>query len=208
MSRILAGVCLLISLAAIAHAQNISGQLSGNLGPGTYTVVGNCWINAGDSLRIMPRTTLLHSGPYEWVINGRLLASGTQADSIRFIRQFPDTAYDWRGLRFNASSASGSLLEYCLIDHCNNSTRYGGGIYCSGAAITLRHSTVSWSKANLGGGIYAANSAIIIEDCLVSHNSSVELITTSGNGGGLFLLSSNNAYIRRSEFAWNHNSGA
>ena len=208
MSKIFMGLWLLTFMAALASAQDISGPLSGTLGPGTYTVVGNCWINTGDSLRIMPGTALRHSGPYEWAINGRLLASGTAMDSIKFVRQAPDTIYDWRGLRFNSSSASGSLLEYCMIEHCNNSTRYGGGIYCSGATITLRHSTISWNKANLGGGIYAASSAIIIEDCLVSHNSSVELATASGNGGGLFLLSSNNAYIHHTEFAWNHNSGA
>ena len=208
MRKISMSLWLLIGIAALAHAQNISGPLSGTLGPGTYTVVGDCQVNVGNTLIILPGTTFLHAGPYEWAIAGTLMASGATADSIRWIRQLPDTIYDWRGLRFNGSGASGSLLEYCLIDHCDNSAYYGGGIYCSGAAITLRHSTISWNKANLGGGIYASSSAIVIEYCLISHNSSVELGTTSGNGGGLFLLSSNNAYIRHSEFAWNHNSGA
>jgi len=203
---LLAWLCL--SLAGTAVGQNISGPLSGTLGPGTYTVVGNCQVLTGNTLTIMPGTILRHAGNYEWAVDGLLLAAGAENDSIKFVRLLPDTTYDWGGLRFNSSTASGSLLEYCLIDHCNNSTRDGGGIYCSGAAITLRHSTVSWCRANHGGGVYAASSGIVIEYCLISHNTTVELAASTGNGGGIFLLNSNNAYVRRTELAWNHNSGA
>lgn len=204
---IMSAAALLLG-AGFASAQNISGVLSGTLGPGTYIVVGDCQINAGDSLVVQPGTTFLHASSYEWLIYGKLIAVGTEADSIRFLRQIPDTIYDWRGLRFYNASSAASILEYCVIDHCSNLTRPGGGIYCNASGITIRHSTVSNCRAGDGGGIYALSSPIYVEHCKIFGNSTVNGPTADGNGGGIFLMQSNGAYVRNTELYNNHSSGA
>lgn len=198
----------LSGLLGVSHAQNISGPLSGTLGPGIYTVVGDCQVNSGDTLTILPGTEFQHTGNYEWTIYGLLLAIGSPDGQILFVRQQPIPNHRWGGIRFPSSSADGSILDHCLIDNCNNSNRFGGGIYCSYSAITLSNTTISNCDGGDGGGIYANHSAIIIEDCEIFDNEAVDNASTDGNGGGIYLYFSGDAEIRRSLIYRNHSSGA
>lgn len=200
---------LSLCVSVLSQAQNISGPLSGTLGPGTYNVVGNCQVLAGNTLVILPGTTLLHTGHYEWAITGLLLAQGTSDSLITFARQLPDTNHYWAGLRFNAATAGGSLLDHCVIEYCDNYYRTGGGIYCNNAAVTIANSAISNCVAALGGGLYATYSGIVVEDCDIFDNLAADTpASDDGSGGGIYLDHSNTAQIRRTWIWGNHAGGA
>ncbi len=74
-------ILLMLALAQASFGQ-LSGALSGTLGPGAYHVVGIIHVDFGDSLRVMPGTTFVFDGPYPFRIYGTLLAEGTESNSI------------------------------------------------------------------------------------------------------------------------------
>lgn len=199
--------------SAPVSAQNISGQLSGTLGPGTYIVVGNCYVNAGDTLNIRPGTELRHTGFFVWTINGILQASGTEASPIRFIPDQPIQSHRWRGIRFPSASSSGSVLDHCVIADCDSSDRPGGGVFCDHADITLSNSVVTNCFSGDGGGVYATYSNIVIENCEISDNSAFTFRTgshqgTNGNGGGIYFYHCAAPVIRGSKITGNWCQGA
>ncbi|MBU1936914.1 right-handed parallel beta-helix repeat-containing protein, partial [bacterium] len=174
---------LLLTLAQASFAQ-LSGPLSGTLGPGELHVVGNIWIESGDSLRLMPGTTFHFDGDYSFGIYGILLAEGTETDSIVFTTDTTTNPERWPDLRFEGSNTSGSRLVYCLIE--NGLAYFGGGVHCrNGASPNFSKCTVRSNSANAGGGIYCSSSSPIFTDCIITGNSAI------GSGGGVdcFLAS-------------------
>ncbi|MBU1707685.1 right-handed parallel beta-helix repeat-containing protein, partial [bacterium] len=148
---------LLIALAQGGFAQ-LSGPLSGTLGPGEFHVVDTIYINEGDSLRLMPGTTFLFNW-FPFNIYGTLLAEGTETDSIIFtatVDSLPRRA--WGGLLFYPSSGSGSRLSYCLIELAHNWD--GGGIRCMQSSPTFEHCTIreNWAYGD-GGGVFCTDSS-------------------------------------------------
>ena len=177
----------------------ISRDLSGPLGPGEYIVAGDCHVPAGQSLQIMPGTTLLFSGHYEVKISGQLTAEGTPTDSIKFVRKYPTEVCRHGGIRFQAGASGNSSLSYCLIDYAKNSgypNYNGGGIYSSTTAVTTTNCWISNCYASSGGGLYANNSHIKISDCVFFNN-------TAGNGGGIYLNKCQSAEVNNCLFAKN-----
>ena len=112
----------------------LSGPLSGTLGPGEYQVVDTIYVNENDSLILMPGTTFKFEGYYPFKIHGTLLAEGTESDSIIFTTDTLANPDRWRGLRFVDSTSSGSALSYCLIEYSyatgNATDKCGGGMHC------------------------------------------------------------------------------
>lgn len=106
-------------LCSVSQGQNLSGQLSGSLGPGTYNVVGVIVVLADDSLLLAPGTTFLFGGNYDFMVFGRITAIGTEYDSIKFCHN-PDSigglgSY-WNGIDFYNTTSDSSRFEYCLIN--------------------------------------------------------------------------------------------
>ncbi len=185
----------------IAALAQLSGPLSGTLGPGSYTVLGNCWVNTGNTLTIQPGTTLIFTGHYSLTINsyGTLYAVGTVQDSIVFTRQNPDTSCDWSGIRFQYGSSSSSTLSFCLLEYARyniSPNHNGGALYIQGPGITITHCTIANNYATGGGGIYINVAPVTISDCIFINNS-------SGNGGGLYIKWSSGVSVSDCIFARN-----
>lgn len=177
----------------------ISGSLSGTLGPGTYIVVGNCTVNAGNTLTVQPGTTFLFSGHYSWKIYGTLNAVGTEQDSIQFIRQYTTTACEWSGVRFMTGSSASSVLSYAYLE----GARYhvwpdynGGAIYVEYVGVTISHCYLKNNYASSGGGMYVENAPVQVSGCIFLNNS-------AGNGGGIYINNSTGALVSNSIFAKN-----
>ena len=186
-------VLLILTVCTVqfgAFAQNLSGYLSGILGPGTYTVVGNCEVQAGQTLTIVPGTRFEHTGNYAWTIRGMLNAVGTEVDPIEFVRQQPITNHRWKGIRFETGASSESILEWCNLDYVYTYLT-GGGIYLNSVSITIRNCNVTNSQAASGGGLYAnyCSNGLVIENSAFSSN-------TAGNGGGLYFYSCNGVVVK------------
>ncbi|MCX6641509.1 MAG: hypothetical protein NTW14_13675 [bacterium] len=215
----------------VAAQPTISGNLSGNLGPGTYIVVGNCTVPTGQSLIIAPGTTLLFGGHYFFYVNGQLTAVGTEVDSIKFLPQDGTTATRHGGLRFQPGTPTNNVLSYCRIDNARNQSfpiYTGGAIFVQSATLTVSHSRITNSISNTGGGLYANAATVIITACDFVADSAVDgagiyanscpiTVTESGfyntkcfgsgNGGGIFLVNCDQSQVRNSIFIGNHSDG-
>ena len=192
-SSIIIGVCLLFALNV--WAIDITGSLSGSIGPGDYTVVGNIYVANGNSLNISPGATFLFNSGYNFTIAGYLNAVGTSADSIKFILN--TGASSWSGIRFEPTASDNSILEYCLISGAAGNVS-GGGFYADSCNLTLRHSTIANnSSTNTGGGITLFYSNAVMEYCDIIGNQ------TGYDGGGLFTDHSN-AQISHCTFSDNY----
>jgi hypothetical protein len=183
----------------------ISGDLSGTLGPGEYAVVGEITVLGGTTLTIMPGTTLLHRGHYTWVIEGQLTAEGTESDSIKFIREYPTTSNNWGGFRFVPTVPVQNNLFYCVIEYAVNSGINGGGIYIMGNHLTMQNCRVSYCETDYpyeGGAVYAYYSTTLqVEECLLNHN------VGYNGGGGIMLNYSSGAQVSYCTITHNNSPG-
>ncbi|RPH94733.1 T9SS C-terminal target domain-containing protein [candidate division KSB1 bacterium] len=161
----------------------LCGSLSGILGPGVLHVTCPIQVNTGDSLLLMPNTTIIFDGPYPFDIYGTLMAEGTAADSIYFRTDTLANPDRWRGLRFFTGS-SGSRLSYCSIKYGlatgEGSARSGGGIYCEDTSPVFTHCAVFRNHAyENGGGIACGlNAQPEFLNCTISGN------RAENDGGG------------------------
>jgi len=94
----------------------------------------------------------------------------------------------------NSSVNSGSAFSRFTVE-ANAVGGKGGGIYCTGANITISGSEVAGAQAELGGGgIYMTNGCTAnITNSSISANSTFPLTTNpaaSRNGGGIYNLNS------------------
>ena len=195
--------CLATILLDVTSYAQLSGPLNGVITSGTYTVIGNISVQAGDSLTIEPDVVFEFTGDYTFGINGYLHAAGTENDSIKFQPSHPDSV--WGGIDIGDDS---SRLEYCFItgsgDHgirfsysspvianCTISGNtaeyggpndYGGGISCYyNAGPIISNCDINGNWAVKGGGISCyINSSPVIAYCTISGNS-------AGDGGGIYV---------------------
>jgi len=181
----------LVLVSAQAGLGQLSDTLSGSIGPGEYHVVDTIIVPPGETLRIMPPTTLIFDGPYPFYIYGVLLAEGSESDSIVFTTDTLANPDRWRGLRFYQPGSSGSRLEYCLIEYARQPDDGGGGIYCETSSPSFRNCRISSNSTTgsfgTGGGVLCRNSGARFTGCRISNN-----FTTGsfGNGGGVYCQNS------------------
>jgi len=182
---------LLLPIYAAAQL-SIHGQLTGILGPGTYSVDGDCEVPAGETLTINPGTTFLHTDHFTWNIYGELHAAGTPSAPIIFNHVAPSLSNTWGGIRFFQGAPNTSLLEWCQLSWSRNvvsPATEGGAIYSDHVAVTMRNCTVSYCSAADGGGVYlrgADNS--VIDSCSIFN-------CFANGGGGLQLNGCSNVQI-------------
>jgi len=114
MKRLLLLLFTAFCICGVVNAEDISGPLSGTMGPGYYDVVGNIFVPQNDSLILEPGTTFNFKGDLNFTIYGYIYFVGTEEDSIILQKAVGFDA--WNGLNCNPSTIEGSRLEYCVID--------------------------------------------------------------------------------------------
>jgi hypothetical protein len=199
---------LAVSTTVIAQPQ-ISGPQSGNLGPGTYLVVGDITVNTGQTLTIAPGTTFLQNGYRLWRIYGTLHAVGTTTDSIKWLRQQAIPEHRWAGIRFQQGAPTGNIMSYCVVEWGYTpttapATDIGGCIYSNGVPITVTNSRVSWGDAWWGGGGIAASNAngVTLTNNLICDNKD-----NSWKGGGILLEGCTDANVSYNVICRNQSTG-
>ena len=154
-----------------------AGYVSGtwDLAGSPYLIEGEITIPDGHTLTIDPGCLIEFQGHYKLKVQGRILAIGTEQDSIRFTiadtTGFSNTAVTnggWHGIRFDETPAinDSSKIIYCFIDygkaiHVSNVwERYGGAILVNNySKILISNTRISNNYAqNCGGGIYLKDS--------------------------------------------------
>lgn len=170
----------------------VSGNATGvwNLSGSPYWVEGNLLVPSGGSLVIEPGVEVRFRGPYRFLVNGALHASGAPQNWIVFTWDSPVPGNEWRGLRFVGSDST-CVLEYCVIERVRSATQTpdvrGGGVYCYTCSLTVRHCLIQNNVSHngnyngTGGGLVSVNAWPLIEHCTIRNNQ-------GDSGGGIAFL--------------------
>jgi len=201
---IIEGLCLFamvfLSLAEtqISHAQTDipGGDVSGtwSLSNSPYHINGEITIPDGQTLTIEPGVEVVFTGHYKFNVQGRILAIGTEQDSIIFTAD--DHSAGWHGLRFDntPSSNDSSIIEYCRLEYgkantgSGNVNRCGGAIYVNCDQLRISHCLFQLNmcyhpdiQQTGGGAIIIVGGNPIISHCEFKAN------TSSFFGGALLI---------------------
>lgn len=156
-----------------------------------YIINGTVSVPVDAQLLIQPGVEINFAGHYKFIVEGKLLAEGLEADSIIFTAS--NHTEGWHGLRFMLTNSHGqdtSRISYCRLEYgrvmgdCPDNR--GGGIYAELSNLTVTHSLIRLNEAVSGaadwggGAIYCDKTDAVITDNVISHNHS------GNDGGGIY----------------------
>jgi len=206
-------IFLLLTPFAFAQTNISGGDVSGTWikANSPYNINGEITIPNDSTLTIEPGVDVIFTGHYKFNVQGRLLAIGTESDTILFTINdttgfhnltIPDGG--WGGIKLIDidSSNDSTIIEYCIFQY-GKSTTYGGAIYSTTDKLRISHclfrNNLCIANEPYGGAIYISGSNPIIEYCEFYRN-------RAGAGDALYIWVSNDAIIRNNHF--HHNSGS
>ncbi|NQS97646.1 MAG: right-handed parallel beta-helix repeat-containing protein, partial [candidate division Zixibacteria bacterium] len=161
-----------VTLESLPPYIPLSGYIRGVLRDTLYIVIGDVFVDNGDSLVIEPGAVILFDGPYYFAIFGYLYSVGTEEDSIFFTsREF---AEPWSGIGIWWLADPTSILKYCHVSGTDLA-----GICFSDADATVENSLIEGNNGNNAGGIHCGSpNQPVIRNCVIFNN-------TALNGGGV-----------------------
>jgi hypothetical protein len=166
------------------------GTVSGvwTRGGSPYRVNGSVTVPNDSTLTIEPGVEVVFMGHYMLNVEGRLLAVGTQEDSIRF--SAADTLVGWHGIRFQGTQATNdtSKIVYCVLR--NGNANIGTGFdKCGGAMFISQFDKV------------------LVSNCLFDSNAQTgEEMDPVITGGPAIYIYQASPVITHSTFSHNHSS--
>jgi hypothetical protein len=180
MKNILVSMLIATTFVSISMASTIipGGNVNGvwNQAGSPYLIQGYISIQIGDQLVIEPGCSIEFTGHYDLSVLGRLVAVGTDLESIQF--DASNASVGWHGIRFLNTTTNGqdaSTLTYCVFQNGR----------ATGPAVQDKD----------GGAISCLNSA----DVLVSHCTLLDNYADD-TGGALYLGSGSDIMVEYSEF--------
>jgi S-formylglutathione hydrolase len=190
-----------------------AGKVSGTwtLEGSPYHINGEITVPNGKTLTIEPGVDVVFTGHYKFNVQGRILAIGTEQDSIIFTAD--NHSAGWHGIKLNETPESNdsTIFKFCLFEYGKANTGTGevnlsgGAIYAKVNKLRISHSLFRNNMCyhsditQSGGGAIAIMGNPIIEFCEFNEN--------SGAFGGAMVIwgSGLNPVIRNNYF--HHNQG-
>jgi hypothetical protein len=179
---LLAFTLSILTVILLAQTSVPAGSVSGMWGinGSPYLIMGEIIVPADQTLTIEPGAEIVFQGHYKFIVEGLLLAAGTESDSIKFTvgdttgfynNNIPDGG--WHGIRFinYTSRSDSSIVRYCS--------------FTFGKAVGISETDQN------GGAIYAGNYSRLV----ISNNSFRNCFAT-GTGGAVAVQSSNVSICR------------
>lgn len=162
---------------------NVSGTWSKKSSP--YFIKGEIIIPDSETLTIEPGVEVIFEGHYKFNVQGRLLAIGTEKDTITFTAKDKETG--WHGIRFENTQESNdsSKIIFCKLEY---------GKANSGIQV----------KDRLGGAICTTIDKLRISHCLLRKNMTYHPSIDQSGGGAIF--SSGSPVIEYCEFCYNEST--
>jgi parallel beta-helix repeat protein len=168
-----------------------------------YDIQGSIMIADGNTLVIEPGVTVNFKGMYKLLVAGRLLAVGTETDSIFFTASDPGNG--WRGIRFDNTPETNdtSMIMYCRLEYGRatgpSPDDKGGAVYFSHFSNALiSNSVIADGSASLrGGAIFCEYSSPIISNNTITRN------TAYWSGGGISFENSSSPLISHNTISYN-----
>ncbi|MCF7920465.1 MAG: T9SS type A sorting domain-containing protein [Candidatus Cloacimonetes bacterium] len=158
-----------------------AGNVHGNwtIADSPYFIDGNITIVADATLEIEAGVEIYFNDVYSLVVNGRLLAVGTETDSI--LISCIEASLGWQGIRFydtNTNGLEGSILQYCHLEKGTaigtGDDANGGAVYCNNSGNVLIENCYFFQNYSAwdGGAVYLGNgSDNLVTNCLFTANS-------------------------------------
>ncbi|MCD4745396.1 MAG: choice-of-anchor D domain-containing protein [Bacteroidales bacterium] len=183
-------IALLPFFGLYASSISVLDTISANTtwtGVDTVKVVGDIYVNNGITLTIAPGIFVEFQGHYKLDVQGRLLAIGTETNTITFTATNHSTG--WNRIIFDGTpdSNDSTKIVYCQLEYgkanSGQSGNLGGAIYVYFYnKLLISHSSFSNNDADWwGGAIYCEDSDIEIKYCDFNNNSCGTL------GGGICI---------------------
>lgn len=166
-------------------AGNITGAVRGrlSLAASPYFVTGDLRVQPGDSLVIEPGVEMRFGASSSFIVEGVLIAHGTEQDSIRFTSNAPQGGApgDWNGIflyRDGESPIQRAVVSYAAtgitcdgsapVIEFNDVRKNVNGIDClNGATPQIRYNQLAY---NVNAAIRCSASAPMIQANLIRHN--------------------------------------
>ncbi|MFH1861778.1 MAG: right-handed parallel beta-helix repeat-containing protein [bacterium] len=147
-----------------------------------YLITGNVIVPENATLTIEPGVEVIFQGNYQFIVEGRLNAIGTESDSILFTAAGDST---WGGLRL-VSAHVASSLQYCRFEKGWAKGAWpntcGGAIYMYGTIQSVKHCSFINNKANYdGGAVFMWGATPVFSYNLFTQNSA-----QNGNGHAIY----------------------
>jgi parallel beta-helix repeat protein len=203
-SCICLSVSLLLPLATptTAVATDVGGQITSNTtwtkANSPYVVTGNLLVAQAATLTIQPGVEVRFNSAKSMLVDGCLVARGTEAEPILFVSNLSSPALgSWNGITFSSTSVgatldandnyvSGSILEYCQLRHAR-------GVILNSSSPLIAHCTIEYCTGAgvYGGGIWmdgTRTAVVLIRNCTIRNNDGTY-------GGGISVYGTGSAKI-------------
>lgn len=206
---VLLALGLTISLLSYSQthipAGNVSGTWTSAASP--FIIDGEITVDTFDLLTIEPGVSIEFSDQFGFLVHGRILAQGTETDSIHFFPQ--DTTLGWYGLSFKGTDYNGqdsSKISYCTLRYgkcllgsgANDTT--GGALFAlESSQLSISHSMFERNQAYKGGALHVWYSNILIKNSIFRNN-------RANSKGGAIKVSYSKLYISNSSIYYNYAS--
>jgi parallel beta-helix repeat protein len=201
-------------LFSSANATYVEGSITKDT---LWALVDSPFVLSND-ITVYPNATLTiergvevrFGGDFTLIVNGQLIANGTQDSMITFTsNKYQPIPKDWNAIELNGAGTS--LLAYCSISYANNGMQITNGV------VEVKNSVINNSGSN---GIFVQNGVVTIEANEISNNLqsginvagdnqiTIQNNTLRSNGDGI-LLSGNilSASITQNVITSNTQSG-
>ncbi len=136
-----------------------------------YLLQGDVVVPYGETLTIEPGVQVVSLCDCRIVVEGTLLAIGTEDQPIVFTKD--SSIAEWHGLHFFYTSGL-SRLSHCIVEYGAADDAapddQGGGIYAELASLAIDHSIIRYNYAYAGGGIYCELSELTVDDSQIIDN--------------------------------------
>jgi len=201
---------LLVSISLFTKAQtSVSGSQSGTwtAAGAPYEVNGTITVPVGQTLTIEAGVEVNFQGYYQFILDGKVIANGTEEAPILFTTD--NHATGWGGVRMDGTNEI-SIFHYCTFEYGKTSTGsypdiHGGAFLLKDANAefyncTFAHNDATGDDNGIGGAIYAFNtgSASVtltkFIDCLFLENHSY------GEGGAIRFSNDGHTELTRCQF--------
>ncbi|HOT37178.1 MAG TPA: FlgD immunoglobulin-like domain containing protein [Candidatus Latescibacteria bacterium] len=208
---VVAAFAAVLVLSSLARATDVSGNITTTTwtkANSPYRVKGAIEVVLNNILTIEPGVDVLFDADVKITAYGLIRATGTAADSIRFLK---GTAAEWGGISVTSSGTvtppnDSSAFAYVRISGAKNdgSPGYGGAIGLSqtNLKLSLDHCVLSGNTAATEGGAVSVDNGAILyaRNCLFANN-------TSPIGGGISFRA-NTTYGTISDCVFQGNTSA